>query len=90
MLQSKIQSISQKGQVVIPKIYRESLGLTPYSKFIIEIAPNTTDLILRPISNPIENLCGILSGKVQNIKTIKKNLQKEEQKYEKKYHRVRS
>ncbi|MGR3177209.1 MAG: AbrB/MazE/SpoVT family DNA-binding domain-containing protein [Candidatus Anammoxibacter sp.] len=53
-----IATISSKGQLVIPKEIRESLGLEPKQKVLLRVVKNHA--VIEPIPvNPIEHFCGV-------------------------------
>lgn len=86
-----IQTLSTKGQIVIPAQFREILGLQPREKVAIEILPGEKKLVLSPLGNIVEELCGVLKGKGKKAGTIKKMIRKEETSYQaKKYGKIYS
>jgi len=84
MLNQKIQTVSTKGQVVIPAEYREQLGITPQIKVIVKLEAEKKRLILEPMEDPIQVLSGALKGKInKTAQQIKDEIRKEEAYYEK-------
>jgi AbrB family looped-hinge helix DNA binding protein len=57
-----LAKLSSKGQLIIPKAIRRSLGLEPGSEFHVNLVD--TKIILEPVSNasPIDQLYGKYSG----------------------------
>lgn len=84
MLYPKIQTISTKGQVVIPADYRELLGMFPRKKVILKLQLEKKRIVLQPLGDPIEELCGILTKKGETASKIKQGIRQEEKYYEKK------
>ena len=57
-----IQTISSKGQVVIPAQFRELLSLEKGTKIIMTFLENKKEILLSPVAkNPIDKVSGILS-----------------------------
>ena len=56
-----IVKTSSKGQIVIPKKVRDSLGITPGSKVLFRVVDNHAEITLLP-DDPIRSLRGILKG----------------------------
>ncbi len=50
--------ISAKGQVVIPKRKRETVGIKPGSRVIVEVVEDHIEIHSVP-ENPVEHYCGI-------------------------------
>ncbi len=78
MLTPRVQTISTKGQIVIPAKFREMLGLVPMGKVSLEIFPSEKKLVLSPMENIIEELSGVLKHRGKNARTIKTMIRKEE------------
>lgn len=88
---SRLQIVSTKGQVVIPADFREFLGIIPSQKVLLSLDRTKKQIILQPVGNVIEDLCGTLSGKGKSAATIKRQVRAEESSYEnKKIKRFRS
>jgi len=81
-----VQTISTKGQVVIPAKFREALGLQPMGKVAIEMVPGDKKLILSPVGTIIDELCGILSTRGKKARAVKQMIRQEEADYEAKKH----
>lgn len=79
------QTISTKGQVVIPAPYRKFLGIIPQGKLIMEIVVPERKIIISPLKDPIEELRGVLKSKGKTAASLKKTIRKEEAYYEKKH-----
>ncbi len=79
------QTISTKGQVVIPAQYRKFLGIKPQAKLVMEIKALERKIIIQPLQNPIEELRGVLKSKAKTAAVLKKSIRHEEAFYEKKY-----
>ncbi|MBI5789687.1 MAG: AbrB/MazE/SpoVT family DNA-binding domain-containing protein [Candidatus Schekmanbacteria bacterium] len=58
-----IVKTSIKGQVVIPKIIREHLGIKSGGKIMLKLVGNHAEITSLP-ADPIKYLRGILKGKV--------------------------
>jgi AbrB family looped-hinge helix DNA binding protein len=56
-----IVEISKKGQLLIPKSYRQRAGIKPGSKVALSAEPNKLSIYVLP-EDPIEAACGVLSG----------------------------
>ncbi len=53
-----VVTISSKGQLVIPKQVRDSLGIKPKQKVILRVEGNL--ILIEPLKeNPAEYFCGI-------------------------------
>lgn len=72
-------TVTQKGQVTLPKVLRDEYGIEKYQKVVIERGKD--HLIVRPVSDILE-----LAGTVVPIK--KKSIDKARIEFEKKYTRV--
>ncbi|MGB7399033.1 AbrB/MazE/SpoVT family DNA-binding domain-containing protein [Castellaniella sp.] len=59
MMMTGISTLSSRGQLTIPKIIRDQLGLKPGDNIGCSLLPDGT-LILRPKVHHIEDLVGIL------------------------------
>jgi AbrB family looped-hinge helix DNA binding protein len=57
-------TVSSKGQVAIPREYRDALGLSKGTKVKISLESDGT-LVMKPIKNSISNLFGCL-GKTKH------------------------
>jgi len=72
------RKIGQKGQIVIPKVFRESLGIGPGDKIIMEIREK--ELLIRPQADPanfVNDFCSITNKKLTKKIELKKLLEKE-------------
>jgi AbrB family looped-hinge helix DNA binding protein len=72
---------SAKGQVVIPKKERETIGIKPGSKVIVELVNDHIEI--RPLpEDPVEHFCGIFKEGSSLTRALLKE-RKEELKREK-------
>ncbi|MBI4225613.1 AbrB/MazE/SpoVT family DNA-binding domain-containing protein [Candidatus Roizmanbacteria bacterium] len=79
MIQQKIQTVSTKGQVVIPAEFRKILNIEPSVKVLVRIVPEKKEIVLKPMGDPIKELSGILKGKTkQTAQQFKDQWRKEE------------
>ena len=61
MLLPTIQSVSSKGQFVIPSAFRKMLGISEGTKLIVSVDEAKSKLIAKPVPhNPIKAAFGIL------------------------------
>ncbi len=81
-----IQSVSTKGQVVIPKTMRQAMGLEPRVKVMIRPFLADRKIELSLVGDPIEELVGILKGWKKTATQIKREIRTEEAKFEAKKH----
>lgn len=79
-----IQSVSTKGQVVIPKAMRQAFGLSPRVKVMIRPFLADRRIELSPAGDPIEELGGILKGWKKTATQIMREIRQEEEEFEKK------
>jgi AbrB family looped-hinge helix DNA binding protein len=56
-----IVEISRKGQLLVPKTYRQKSGIKPGSRVALSAEPNKLFVYVLP-EDPIEAACGILKG----------------------------
>lgn len=77
-----IQSVSSKGQVVIPKAMRQALGLSPRGQVMIRPFLADRRIELSPAGDPIEELAGILKGWKKTATQIKREIRAEEARFE--------
>ncbi|MBI5356551.1 AbrB/MazE/SpoVT family DNA-binding domain-containing protein [Candidatus Collierbacteria bacterium] len=82
MLSPTIQSVSTKGQIVIPKAMRQAMGLEPNAKVMIRPFLADRKIELSPAGNSIEELTGILKGWKKTATQIKRQIRAEEVKFE--------
>lgn len=82
MLFPTIQSVSTKGQVVIPKAMRQAFGLEPRVKVMIRPFLADRRIELSPAGDPIEELGGILKGWKKTATQIKREIRVEEARFE--------
>lgn len=82
-----IQSVSTKGQVVIPKAMRRALGLDPGIKVMIRPFLADRRIELSPVGDPIGELGGILKGWKKTATQIKREIRAEEARFEAKKQR---
>lgn len=85
MRRKEIVEISRKGQLLIPKFYREETGIKPGSRVALSV--DRKKLILNPLPNdPIEASRGFLKGGGSLAKKLLKERRAETEK-EKKFRR---
>jgi len=72
------RKVGQKGQIVIPKIVRESLGIKPGDEILMEIREK--EALIRASMNAeefIENFCSINGKKLTKKVDLEKILEEE-------------
>lgn len=62
-------TISSKGQVAIPKEYRERLGLSKGTRIRISLSPDGS-LVMKPIKQDINDLFGCLGSTKEGTLTV--------------------
>jgi antitoxin PrlF len=62
-------TLSSKGQVAIPKEYRERLGLSKGTRLKISLSPDGS-LIMRPVKRKIDDLFGCLGSSKEGTMTV--------------------
>jgi len=70
--------IGPKGQIVVPKVFRESLGIEPGDEILMEMKEG--ELSIRPAVDPkrfVEDFCSISKGKLTRKIDLKKILEEE-------------
>ena len=77
-----LTTVSNKGQLVIPKEVREALRIKPRQKVLVKMAKGHAELIPVP-ENPVETFCGIFEQGSSLVKPLLKE-RKEERKREEK------
>ena len=80
-------TVSQKGQVVIPKEFRDMFGIEAGGKVIIE-AVDEGVLIMKKEKDPVKAMTGMFEGRFKKssteiIKEIRKDWDKRIEKFEK-------
>jgi AbrB family looped-hinge helix DNA binding protein len=60
MQKKNIVAISKKGQLLIPKLYRQKSGIKPGSRVALAAEPNKITLTVLP-EDPVAAACGILN-----------------------------
>lgn len=83
MLNTVVQCVSSKGQIVIPVKIREKMALKRKSKVYIDYDEEENEIVLRKVpEDPIEAGCGMLKGYGVTLKDLLKakreDLEKEE------------
>jgi AbrB family looped-hinge helix DNA binding protein len=72
------RKIGQKGQIVIPKVVRESLGIEPGDEVIMEIKEK--EILIRPGVDPIkfvDDFCSIITKKLTRKVDLEKLIEEE-------------
>ena len=72
------RKVGPKGQIVIPKIVRESLGIQPGDEVLMEIREK--ELLIRPMVDPesfVEDFCSIAKKKLTRKIDLEGILEKE-------------
>ena len=72
------RKVGPKGQIVIPKIVRESLGIQPGDEVLMEVREK--ELLIRPEVDPesfIEDFCSIAKKKLTRKIDLKRILEEE-------------
>jgi AbrB family looped-hinge helix DNA binding protein len=72
------RKIGQKGQIVIPKVIRESTGIKPNDEIEMEIREK--EVVIRPGMNPerfVESFCSVTKKKLTKKVDLKKLMKQE-------------
>ena len=72
------RKVGPKGQIVIPKIVRESLGIHPGDEVLMEIREK--ELLIRPMVDPeslVEDFCSIARQKLTRKIDLEEVVEKE-------------
>ena len=85
---------SSKGQVVIPKVERQKLGLKPGSKVMVKTVNDHIEIYPLP-EDPVEYLCGIFKDSSDSLteallKDRREDIQREEKKFARFFRHTRS
>ena len=83
MLQ-QTQTVSTKGQVVIPAEFRKILGIEPQTRIHMALDKKKKTIVVKSIKNVIHKLCGSWNTDM-TAQEFKDALRLEEKKYEKHY-----
>ncbi len=78
--------ISRKGQLLIPKYYRDRSGIKPGSKVALTAEPHRLIVSVLP-EDPVEAACGFLKGGRSLTAALRKERQAENEKEKKKVRR---
>lgn len=78
--------ISKKGQLLIPKYYRDKSGIKPGSKVALTAEPHRLIVSMLP-EDPVVAACGFLKGGPSLIAALRKEHQLENEKEKKKIRR---
>jgi AbrB family looped-hinge helix DNA binding protein len=78
--------ISKKGQLLIPKYYRDRSGIKPGSKVALTAEPQRLIVSVLP-EDPVEAACGFLKGGPSLTAALRKERQLENDKEKKKIRR---
>lgn len=71
MKNREIVEISKKGQLLIPKLYRQKAGIKPGSKVALSAEPNRLHVYVLP-EDPIEAACGFLKREPSLARELEK------------------
>jgi len=72
------RKLGPKGQIVIPKVIRESLGIDPGDEVVIEAREK--EVAIKPSVNPetfVEDYCSLIERKLTKKVDLKKLLEEE-------------
>jgi AbrB family looped-hinge helix DNA binding protein len=72
------RKIGQKGQIVIPKVVRESAGIEPGDEIIMEVREK--EVVIRPGTDPerfIESFCSVTGRKLTEKLNLERLLEQE-------------
>jgi AbrB family looped-hinge helix DNA binding protein len=86
MKNMKKLEISKKGQLLIPKYYRDRSGIKPGSKVTLTAEPQRLTVSVLP-EDPVEAACGFLKGGPSLTAALRKERQLENEKEKKKVRR---
>lgn len=79
-----VQNVSTKGQIVIPKKIRESIGINQDSKVIIRLSPNKNIIEIIPYTQLVSELKGSMSNvTTKTAWKLKDEAKSEDKQYEK-------
>jgi AbrB family looped-hinge helix DNA binding protein len=78
--------ISKKGQLLIPKYFRDKSGIKPGSKVALTAEPHRLIVSILP-EDPVEAACGFLKGGPSLTSALRKERQVENEKEKKKVRR---
>ncbi|MBC7130044.1 AbrB/MazE/SpoVT family DNA-binding domain-containing protein [Candidatus Bathyarchaeota archaeon] len=70
--------VGEKGQIVIPKVIREHMGIKPGDEVIMEV--RAKEVIITPRVNPkeiVENFCSVVKNKLAKKINLKKLIEQE-------------
>lgn len=77
-----VATVSSKGQLVIPKEIRDTLGIKPKQKVLLKIVKDHA--VLEPLpEKPIENFCGIFKEGTSLTKALLKQRTEDKKREEK-------
>jgi len=72
------RKLGPKGQIVIPKVIRESLGIEPGDEVMMEVREK--EVLIKPSVNPqtfVEDYCSLTKKKLTKKVDLKKLLEEE-------------
>ncbi|NWG09094.1 MAG: AbrB/MazE/SpoVT family DNA-binding domain-containing protein [Nitrososphaerales archaeon] len=70
--------IGQKGQIVIPKVVRESMGIKPGDEIVMEVRDK--EVVIKPGMDPeefVESFCSVTGRKLTKKIDLKRLLEQE-------------
>jgi len=72
------RKIGQKGQIVIPKVVRESVGIKPGDEIVMEIREK--EVVIKPGMDPeefVESFCSVTGNKLTKKVDLERLLEQE-------------
>jgi len=72
------RKIGQKGQIVIPKVVRESVGIKPGDEIVMEIREK--EVVIKPGMDPeefVESFCSVTGNKLTKRVDLERLLEQE-------------
>ncbi len=69
-------TVSSKGQIVVPKEVRDTLGIKPNQKVFLKVVKDHAEIILLP-KDPVEGFCGIFKKGSSLTKALLKERKKD-------------
>lgn len=72
------RKIGQKGQIVIPKVVRESIGIKPGDEIVMEVREK--EVVIKPGIDPeefVENFCSVAGKKLTKKVDLERLLEQE-------------
>jgi AbrB family looped-hinge helix DNA binding protein len=82
-----IATVSSKGQLVIPKEIRDTLGIKPKQKVILKVVKGHA--VIEPLpEDPVEYFCGVFKEGTSLTKALLKEREEDKRREEKKVARL--